>query len=110
MEEPGSGEKTFPQEARLEDAVSYAKGCYIGQEIIARIHSRGAVNRVLVRLALDAEVPAGTKLSAQGRSTGSITSAAVSPTNGAIALGYVKREDAEQGHPLDAEGVAARIR
>ena len=53
-----TGERTFPQEARLEGAVSFSKGCYIGQEIVARIHSRGAVNRLLVRIAADSPLEA----------------------------------------------------
>jgi folate-binding protein YgfZ len=93
-----TGERTFPQEARLERrAVSFQKGCYIGQEIVARIQSRGGVNRLLVKLSLDAEVEPGSEILVGGRGSGSITSAALSPVSGPIALGYVRADDALAG-------------
>jgi folate-binding protein YgfZ len=96
-----TNERSFPQEARLERrAVSFEKGCYIGQEIVARIQSRGGVNRLLVRLSADAEVTPGDEISAGGRSTGRVTSAALSPLTGPIALGYVRPDDAVPGTPV----------
>ncbi|MFQ5399707.1 MAG: YgfZ/GcvT domain-containing protein [Anaerolineae bacterium] len=79
----------IPLEANLWDDVSFTKGCYIGQEIIARMESRGRLAKKLVRLRLDAPVDAGVEITAGGRRVGVITSAAVGP-NGPVALGYVK--------------------
>jgi folate-binding protein YgfZ len=91
-------ETNIPLECGIEArAVSYTKGCYIGQEVINRIHSIGHVNRELrgLRLAEDLEtLPArGDKLFKDGKEVGHITSAIASPTLKAnIALGYVRRE------------------
>jgi len=91
-------DRVLPAEAGLtERAVSFTKGCYPGQEPIARLHYRGHANRGLRVLAL-AELPAPeTDLSYEGKTVGRITSAA--PTgDGAVALAYVRREV-----PEDAE-------
>jgi folate-binding protein YgfZ len=93
-------ESIVPLEARLDHAISRTKGCYVGQEIIARIDARGHVNSLLVGLRPDREqVPAaGDALVAEGRPVGRVTSAAYSPTLGApIALGYLRREFTEPG-------------
>lgn len=74
------GEAHFPQETGLEDAVSYTKGCYLGQEVVARIHYRGRVNHELRGLRLDGRVPA--ELGAvtwQGEEVGVLGSMAYSP-------------------------------
>jgi len=86
-------EKTIPQEALLErDAVSFTKGCFLGQELVARIDSRGHVNRLLRRLRLDGErPPRGATLQADGGDVGVLTSVAEGP-GGVVALGYVRRE------------------
>lgn len=102
-------ERSFPQEARLEGRVSFTKGCYIGQEIVARIESRGAVNRLLVKLRPEAPVAPGAEIRSQGNSVGQVTSAADSAATGPVALGYVKRSLAEPGTRLDVEGIAARV-
>lgn len=105
-----TGERSFPQEARLERrAVSFSKGCYIGQEIVARIQSRGGVNRLLVKLRADSAVVPGAEIHAGGRATGRITSAAISPTSGPIALGYVRPDDAAPGSALSIGGVAGVV-
>ena len=85
-------EEILPPEARLESAVSYTKGCYTGQEIVARLRSRGHVNHLLVGLRLaGAHPPApGTRIHAQGREIGELTSATRSPHVGVIALGFVR--------------------
>jgi aminomethyltransferase len=86
---------TMPVEANLEHAISYTKGCYIGQEVIARLEARGHVNRKLVGLLLTgAELPAsGTTIVAANRDVGWITSVTYSPARQQnIALGYVRRE------------------
>ena len=88
-------DETIPVEANLGHAISYTKGCYIGQEVIARIEARGHVNRKLVGLRLGgAALPApGAKIIAPEREVGWVTSAAYSPGQGqAVALGYVRRE------------------
>ncbi len=105
------GEDVFPAEARLERAISISKGCYVGQEIVARLRARGQVNHLLVGLRIEGDaLPAlDTTLSAKQRRTGEITSAAVSPVYGPIALGYVRREHSAVGTRVEFEGGAARI-
>jgi folate-binding protein YgfZ len=97
-------ERIVPFEARLESsAISFHKGCYIGQEIIARIEARGRVNNLLVGLAYgEAEPPPpGTPLVAAGKSVGRTTSTVRSPARGeTIGMGFVRREHAEPGTPL----------
>ena len=81
-------------EAGMDDAVSLQKGCYLGQEVVARATTRGHINRKLVGLFLDAMGPAtrGSKLSGPERpSAGPTTSSVISERFGPIALGYVHR-------------------
>ena len=88
-------ERTIPAETGLVPvAASLTKGCYVGQELVARIDSRGHVNRHLRRLAIDGSVPpAGAELVAADKPVGQITSAALSALSGhPVALGYVRRE------------------
>jgi glycine cleavage system T protein len=88
-------DETIPVEANLTDAISYTKGCYIGQEVIARVDARGHVNRKLVGLLLRGPgLPVhGAKLVSPEREVGWITSAAYSPGyRQPVALGYVRRE------------------
>ncbi|MBW2712415.1 MAG: aminomethyltransferase family protein [Deltaproteobacteria bacterium] len=95
--------KVFPQEARLEEAISTTKGCYIGQEITARLASRGHVNRLLVGLKLgeSASLPAnGTELFVDGKNVGKVTSSTHSPHVGAVALAMVRTEQTEPGQAL----------
>jgi folate-binding protein YgfZ len=106
----------LPPEAGLDlTAVSYQKGCYIGQEVLNRIRSIGHVNRKLVSLRLPAGVnplPAkGGKLFRDGKEVGTITSAVNSLKLGApIALGYVRREHLEPGTELGlASGAMACV-
>ena len=79
----------IPLEANLWADVSFDKGCYIGQEIIARMESRGKLAKRLVPLTADAPLEAGSTIQANGKNAGTVTSTAVGP-NGAIGLGYVK--------------------
>jgi folate-binding protein YgfZ len=91
-------ETTLPQEAGLEArAVSFQKGCYIGQEVINRLRTIGQVTRALRGLRLPPDLPAlpvrGDKLWHAGKEVGHITSAVHSPRlNAPVALGYVRRE------------------
>jgi folate-binding protein YgfZ len=87
-------------EAPLPDVYSLTKGCYLGQEVIARVTYRGHVNRQLVGLRFGGQQvpPAGAPVVAGGREVGRVTSAVASPTLGrAIALALVRREHAEPG-------------
>ena len=88
-------ENTLAQEAALDriGAISFDKGCYTGQETVARVHFRGHVNRVLRGLRCAALPPIGAVVThAENRDAGTVRSVAVSPRLGAIALAYVRRE------------------
>ena len=104
-------EDVLPPEARLERAIAVNKGCYVGQEIVARLRARGQVNHLLVGLTLpaDAAIELGAELEADGRKTGEITSLALSPTAGSIALGYVRREHSEAGTVVEFAGGQATV-
>jgi tRNA-modifying protein YgfZ len=94
-------ERVLPAEAGLEErAISFTKGCYPGQEPIARLHYRGHANRGLRVLDLDGEVPAqDAELVLDGKVVGRVTSAA-RDGDGVVALAYVRREVPE-GAPLE---------
>jgi folate-binding protein YgfZ len=87
-------EKTIPMEANLENALSYTKGCYIGQEVVARGTHRGQMNKKLMGFTLGSTaVPVGTELFVEERKVGWITSTVFSfKKNEFIALGYVHRD------------------
>lgn len=104
--------EVLPPEARLESAISYTKGCYTGQEIMARLRTRGHVNHLLVGLELEAgALPApGTHLRGGGAEIGEITSAVRSPDQGNIALGFVRVGFAAPGTAVDVDGAPARVR
>ena len=86
-------ETVIPQEAGLnERAVSFTKGCYVGQETVARLYYRGKPNRNLRGLRLSGPAEPGEELIFAGRAVGRITSVASSPRFGPIALGFVRRE------------------
>lgn len=96
-------EDTLPLEANLSNALSFTKGCYIGQEIVERMRSRGHANWKLVGLFVNASQPPGVgeQLLREGKSVGEITSACVSPSLGrTIAMAYVRREAADIGNEL----------
>ena len=100
---------TIPQEAGLnERAVSFTKGCYVGQETVARLHYRGKPNRHLRGLRLSEAVPTGTPLLLGEREVGRLTSVAASPRFGTVGLALVRRE-AQPGDVLDAGGVSAEV-
>jgi tRNA-modifying protein YgfZ len=97
----------IPQEAGLNDrAVSFTKGCYVGQETVARLHYRGKPNRSLRGLALSAPAARGDELTLGERMVGRLGSVAVSPRFGPIALGRVRRE-AENGAVVSVGGDGA---
>lgn len=93
-------EENFPQEAGLERAVSFTKGCYLGQEIVARLQYRGHVNKVLVRLSIEGkEMPqSGEKIFDGEKEVGVITSAIFSTRlNAPLAFGYIPYKMKEVG-------------
>ena len=86
-------DSVIPQEAGLNDrAVSFTKGCYVGQETVARLFYRGKPNRHLRGLALEGPVASGDEIEFEGRVVGHAASTAISPRLGAIALALVRRE------------------
>jgi aminomethyltransferase len=90
----------IPLEANLGDAISFAKGCYVGQEIIARMDSRNRLAKRLMGLRLQGEAAPGTALVSDGKDAGIITSVARSPQWGLIGLGYVRTAFANAGAHL----------
>ncbi len=103
--------ETMPAEAGIvERAVSFTKGCYIGQEPVARLHYKGRPNRHLRGLELSAPAAPEDSLRSGEREVGRIGSAAISPARGPIALAIVRRE-AEPGSELAVgeAGVTARV-
>ena len=93
-------------------AVSFTKGCYLGQEIVERVRAQGHVNKLLSRVELDAAEPlaARVKLHADAAEAGEITSSVYSPAAGkTVALAYLRTPFAEPGRQLTANGIAARV-
>jgi len=106
-------ERDLPQETEQDRALHFAKGCYVGQEIVERIRSRGAVHRQFAGFDIQAqggtvELPApGAKIQVDGKDVGELTSVACLPVaNGErpVALGYIRREAAMAGKKVSAEG------
>ena len=98
------GDDYNPLEAGLIGSVDFAKGCYIGQEVIARLDTYQKVQRYLVRLRFpaDAEVSEGAGLQQEGRNVGKVTSLATIPSTGElVGLGYVRTAGANPGETLD---------
>ena len=104
-------ETVLPAEAGLEAAVSETKGCYTGQEVVTRMRTRGRVAHRLVGLRLEAaSLPArGAEIAQDGARIGQLTSTVLSPSAGAIGLGYVKSAAAVPGGEVQIEGASARI-
>jgi folate-binding protein YgfZ len=105
------GTETMPAEAGIvEDAVSFTKGCYIGQETVARLHYKGKPNRHLRGLRLSAPAEPGTALRLGEKEVGRLGSAGVSPARGAIGLAILRRE-AEPGDEVAVgeDGVTAEV-
>jgi len=103
-------ERDLPQETGQEQALNFSKGCYIGQEIVERIRSRGAVHRRFTGFSFEgAAPPAGTKIERDGRDVGEITSVTVLPSGKAIALGYLRREGGGPGATLKIDGVQTTV-
>ena len=99
-------EKDLPQETGQERALNFSKGCYVGQEIVERIRSRGAVHRQFTGFEVTGPLPsAGTKIQVEGKDVGEITSSSVLPVadrDFPVALGYLRREFANPAKLLQA--------
>ncbi|RPI23617.1 MAG: folate-binding protein [Actinobacteria bacterium] len=104
------GEDTIPQEAGLvAGAVDFDKGCYLGQELVARIESRGRVNRQLRGMrSLGPPLAAPSAVKQAGSEVGMATSAAIHPDLGGIALGMLRRE-VEVGDEVELGAVPAVV-
>jgi len=107
------GEETLATEARLGAAISLTKGCYLGQEVVARTTHRGHTNRELVGLKVASKVvpPKGAKIFVGGAEVGWVTSAAWSASaSGPIALGYLRVEHNAPGTTLELLAGEERLR
>jgi aminomethyltransferase len=103
-------ERDLPQETGQMRALNFGKGCYVGQEIVERIRSRGAVHRQFSGFEIEGPPPAaGAKLQTGGKDVGELTSIATTPGDRTVALGYIRREAAAPGSVLTAAGSTARI-
>lgn len=113
---PGVGrelsQEYIPLEVGLWDEISFQKGCYTGQEIIARMESRSRLARVMVTLRLDAPVDAPADLLHEGRPVGTLTSSVTSPDGEHFGIGIIKAGLAEIGLELNAgaNGTRATVR
>ena len=105
-------ERDLPQETDQDHALNFTKGCYVGQEIVERIRSRGNVHRKFHGFVLEGDLPErGTKLQAEGKDVGEITSVNRIPTqNGdrSVALGYIRREALERHAKITYSGGEAK--
>jgi folate-binding protein YgfZ len=105
--------RDLPQETAQNHALHFSKGCYLGQEIVERIHSRGQVHRTFTqfRLTPDNDSQASPRLPAalqsNGKPAGELTSAALTPGLGVLALGYVRREALDLHQTLTYDGGVA---
>ncbi len=100
-------ESHLPQETQLLHAVHFNKGCYLGQEIVERIRSRGHVNRLLVRLLMDGAAPPARGAPAGG---GAVMSASFSPALGrTVAFAYVRADLARPGNRISVDGREAEV-
>jgi folate-binding protein YgfZ len=101
---------TIPQEAGInERAVSFTKGCYIGQETVARLHYKGKPNRSLRGLRLSAPAAAGDPIRLGERELGTVGTAVLSPARGPIALAIVRREAEPRAAVAVGDGIEAQV-
>jgi folate-binding protein YgfZ len=105
-------ERDLPQETEQARALNFNKGCYVGQEIVERIRSRGAVHRMFTGFVADAVVEPGSKVLAGEKQVGEITSTArvrMANADRIIALGYIRREVGTPGREVIIDAVKARV-
>ena len=103
---------TIVLEAGFKDAISFTKGCYMGQEVVARATHIGRVNKQLVRLEIAATtaLPERSKLMSNGAESGFVTSSAFSPGVGkVVGLGYANRDSAKEGVSLMIDGPGGQL-
>ncbi len=106
------GDSVFPLEAELEGAISFEKGCYIGQEIVARMKYRGHPNRLLRGFEITSDAPpqSGDRLFDEDKEIGWLTSAVVSPTFGkTIGMGYVRVAFTDEGSQVEVQTAGSRV-
>lgn len=106
---PELNEEYIPLELGLWDEVSFHKGCYTGQEIIARMESRAKLARALVRLHLEAFVPAPAPVSHQGVPVGTLTSAVTAPDGTLFAMAVLKTNVISADTPVSIGTVSAHV-
>ncbi len=99
----------IPLEIGLWDEVSFSKGCYTGQEIIARMESRGKLARTIVQLQFESAVDASTPLLLEGREVGTLTSSVTAPDGIHYGIGVIKTAVAKPGLTLTANEVHGKI-
>ena len=100
-------ERYLTQETQATHAVHFNKGCYLGQEIVERVRSRGQVHRLLTRIRIKSTVPAqpGTKLSSAGKDVAEVASSVYSPALGqSVGLAYVRTEAAQEKPEMTVSG------
>ncbi len=106
-------ERDLPQETGQMQALSFTKGCYVGQEIVERIRSRGAVHRAFTGFVVESGRPApGERLARDGKEIGELTSVLAVPTSNGdrpLALGYLRREAAGPGSVASAGEAQVRV-
>jgi len=106
-------DKYIPQETEQFQALHFSKGCYLGQEIVERVRSRGAVHRHYAGFAIAGPPPApGTEIQVDGKRVGEITSARSVAVNGnekTLALGYIRKESGEPGTAVQVNGSEALV-
>lgn len=105
-------ERDLPQETEQGQALNFTKGCYVGQEIVERIRSRGQVHRKFTGFEFENGVPALGKIEDNGRVVAEITSVAQAPTDAAeksFGLGYVRRETGLPGAVIPLNGKSGKI-
>jgi folate-binding protein YgfZ len=106
------GERFLAQEANQPQALHFSKGCYLGQEIVERVRSRGQIHRVLMPLVIETKAPPepGTKLQNGENNVAEITSAAYSPALGkVVALAYIRTEQARPRTEIQLGGIRAEV-
>lgn len=103
-------ETYIPLEIGLWDEVNFNKGCYTGQEIIARMDSRQQVARTLVSLELTQMINAPADLYAEGKKVGQITSSVTTPNNEVYAMGVIKKAYALPDTELATDGITVRVK
>jgi len=104
-------ETVLPAEARLGRAVAQSKGCYVGQEVVARMEAAGRVSHLLVGLAMgeDPAPETGSEITTAGKRVGEVTSSCRSALAGSIALGFVRAAHSATGTDLLIAGRPARV-